>query len=165
MIGGMDKPSLPLTLEKLQAVPEGALIHYLWALYYELELCAPRNNSNHDDLLRALPPGLRLVVTYTLFDGGLLNGGYLFFFDYPPASVDEILLNFERIGAVESARRLRLAKELYQKPLESDEDYSAFEKLDEAYNTSNATYHDFLLLEKYLRDHLDQCLIENWPEV
>ena len=167
-----------LTLEKLKSVPEGHLPNVMWQYYLDYSSHAERQGhwtpakSREFDL--SLPRGLRLVHSWTRFDGDILNGGITQYicnhtYEGRGEEVIEDLEALKTIGADESAAILEQAISVFSRygwPGEPTEPVPDFGRLDEIEEldrqrcNNESSRRDYKLLERYLREHLDECVCD-----
>jgi hypothetical protein len=169
---------IPLTLESLQAVPEGNLLNELWDYYLDLvenerekwqatgEMIEPRIR----DFDRTLSRGMRLVLAYHYLYGDVLNGGIQqFFYNHTPRQITEIFEGLKAVGAVDAAHALSRAIAIYTSkyawPTGSDDRWlegSPEDLEDEELNAipldDSSSQRDYEILERYLREHLDEVV-------
>ncbi|MCI0357371.1 MAG: DMP19 family protein [Planctomycetaceae bacterium] len=156
----------PITREWVQQISDIDLPRLLWEYllgWYDVH----RSDINPWEL----PIGLRIVHDYTVFDGDVLNGGIVQFFEnHTPREVHETLRLLRRIGAVESAEVLAKAIEVfirkYDWPTESDErwrDRKAYgdpelQSLDKLRCNEESSARDYDLVSAYCRSHPEECI-------
>jgi hypothetical protein len=158
-----------LSLEVLRQEPD--LPYYLWETFLKLSDEAESvGEKQYRDFQRTLPRGLWYVVRYTTFDGDVLNGGIRqFFYSHTPREVCETLEVLERTGLTESADVLRqemsIYKTKYDWPADWDERWlyswdfedSELDRLDTARCNDESSRRDWVLLDHFLREHLEEC--------
>ena len=120
---------------------------------------------------RSLPRGLRLVHSYTRFDGDVINGGLSQYFgNHLPEEVKEDLEALKTVGATESAKVLEEAIAIYKRdygwPSKKRKacaydpwDHPDIERLDHIRCDEDAGRRDYAILDSYLRQRLDECIL------
>ena len=166
-----------LTLETLMSVRDGALPCVMWSFYlaYSEHVKNSQQTISHRDFDRSLPRGLRLVHSVVRFDSDILNGGIAQYIgnhtrNGNPDEVFEDLEALETIGANESAAILREAISVATRdfgwPTWSKKscacefwEHSDIERLDDIRCNDKSSGRDYSLLDKYLRQFLDECIL------
>jgi hypothetical protein len=167
-----------LTPENIARIRDGELSGAMWQYYigycdHMTRIKGKRYLTGKESrvLDRSLPRGLRLVHSITRFDGDILNGGVAQYFgNHTPENVAEDLDALLTIGASESARILKKAisidKRVYGWPAERREsskvdpwEHPSLERLDELRCNEESSRRDFTILDAYLRQHLDECIL------
>jgi hypothetical protein len=182
-----------LSPENLRTIPRGSLFLVLWDFYMayaEKVRSDPARRSPHFSAAESrefdvsLPRGLRLVHSVIRFDSDILNGGIRQYVtnhtqrQFGTHAGDEVLEDLEAletIGATESAKILRDAIELYRRygwPSDpemrwldlSPEDEARCEEFGDLRCDDKASGRDHQLLEDYLWQHLDECVLDEEVE-
>ena len=170
-----------LTLQALRDVPPGGLVQFLWD--FHRDQMQQENFRSHDDCRRfnqSFPRGIQLFEAVDTFHGEIQNGGIRQYIcnttgmpDPNPHAfrqVNEAIEALRVIGATESGDLLSQVIDLFTRHgwppdlerqwIELSPDDEAF--LDRIENTlfeTEAAERDYDLLEKYLRKHLDDCVV------
>jgi hypothetical protein len=123
-----------------------------------------------------LPRGLRLVISFTRFDGDILNGGLCQYISNhtergDPADVYEDLFALKTIGASESVellvKAINVFRRVYGWPSRQDSpsdvpppwEHPEIERLDDLRCNEESTRRDYRILNAYLKKHLDECVL------
>jgi hypothetical protein len=169
---------IPLTIESLKAVCEGNLCNELWDYYLDLvdnergkwQATGAMIEPQHRAFVRTLSRGMRLVWAYYCLHGDVSNGGIpQFFYNHTPRQVTEILEALKAFGAVDTAGALSRAIAIYTSkydwPADSDERWleqgwvlkePELDAISE--NLWASESEDYEVLERYLREHLDEVV-------
>ncbi|HYN00579.1 MAG TPA: DUF4375 domain-containing protein [Aestuariivirgaceae bacterium] len=158
----------PIAREWIDATPNIDLPRLLWD-YLLTWFDAHRSEANPLEL----PMGLRVVYFYTVFDGDVLNGGIVQFFqNNTPREVEETRRLLRLIGAKDSAEVLTKAIDVfvrkYDWPAHSDKRWRCYE----AYNDADiealtrmrcddeSSGRDYELVAAYCRSHPEEFSIQ-----
>ena len=170
------KLPIPLTLESLKEVEDGNLPYELYEYY--LDLCDREyevwqaNGGMIEPQIRhfqrSLSRGLRYVVSYQFLYGDVLNGGIpQYFYNQTPRQIGETLDAFEAIGEADAADALSCAMAIYASkydwPAGSDDaGFGLWEvedpELEEIPLNDATSYRDYAILDRYLREHLEEVV-------
>jgi hypothetical protein len=178
------KMRFSLTAPNLAGILDGELPGAMWEYYLAYSEHA-RNDPSRDsphfsaEESRAfdisLPRGLRLVLSFTRFDGDVLNGGIVHYIGNHtwkgnPEEVFEDLEALRTIGAVESAAVLEEAISIFTRDYgwpsgKGDScgidvlDHAGLTRLDDLRCNEDSTRRDYAILNGYLCRHLDECIL------
>ncbi len=170
-----------LTLEALKDVPAGGLVQFLWD--FHRDRMKRSNLRSYDDWRRfnqSFPRGIRLFEAVDTLHGEVRNGGIRQYIcntagmpdpnPYAFNQVNEAIEALQVIGATESANLLSQVIDLFTRHgwppdsgrpwIELSPDDEAFlDRIDDRLIQTDAIERDYDLLEEYLREHLDDCVV------
>ena len=123
----------------------------------------------------SLPLGLRLVHSFIRFDGDILNGGFCQYIGNhsqhgDPEQVYEDLEALRTVGAGKSAKLLENVIAIYQRDYDWPSrkarrydvgpcEHPELERLSGLRCNEKSSRRDYAILDAYLREHLDECLL------
>jgi hypothetical protein len=168
-----------LTPANLERIRNGELPGALWEYYLaysrQVESDPARqgrffSSAESRAFDNSLPYGLRLVHSLIRFDSDILNGGIAQYFgNHCADEVFEDLKALKTIGAVESAAILEEAISIFSRlgwPSGTSEAFGPHSepdadsnRLDDARCNEDSSLRDNALLDGYLRQHLDECVL------
>ena len=173
-----------LTPTNFAAIRDGLLPGVMWEFYLAYSEHVekdPKRQRPHFSAEESrafdlsLPRGLRLVLSYTRFDGDILNGGIIQYIGNHtwkgnPEEVFEDLEALKTIGAVESVSILEEAISIFRRdfgwPSEQGAscgtdilDHEGLRRLDDLRCNDESSRRDYDILNSYLGKHLDECIL------
>lgn len=168
MGSGPDDRPVPPSVNELAGVDEETAQEVVFAYVDE---CLRQNAARRFETFQTLPVGMKYVYSTIRLEEEVDNGGFnQYFFNIASDFALEALEGYRRFGAIEHARLLRRAIDIYhaerwfhfriklRRSLESFFDsyeYTGLTVVDTAFYELDE--HPALLRGTYIRNHLDQC--------